>query len=108
MALPDAYTKAEVDAKTNALSQRITNHVNDTDSHVSAEDRASWDAKIGSAELASAKQSAISIAALDATEKANQALADAKAWANGLNTTMSNRVNALSAHLIWQQIPSND
>ena len=108
VALPDAYTKAEVDAKTNALSQRITNHLNDADSHVSAEDRASWDAKVGSAELASAKQSAIAAAALDATEKANQALAEAKAWANGLNTTMSNRVNALSAHLVWQQIPSND
>lgn len=50
--------------------------------------------------IADAKQEAINTAAGDATAKANQALADAKSYADGLNTAMDARVDALegSAH----------
>lgn len=106
--LPDAYTKAEMDTKINALTSKISNHVDDTDSHVSEEDRATWNAKIGSADLAQAKASILASAATDAQTKANQALSDAKAWANGLNQTMGNRVSILEQRLTWQAIPSTE
>ena len=104
--LPDAYTKAEVDTKVNALTVKIANHVDDTSSHVSEEDRATWNAKIGSADLAQAKASILQTAAVDAQTKANQALSDAKDWANGLNQTMGNRVSILEQKITWQAIPS--
>lgn len=47
--------------------------------------------------IADAKQEAIDTAAADATAKANQALADAKTYANGLDTAMDARVDALEA-----------
>lgn len=106
--LPDAYTKAEVDSKISGLTTKITNHINDTDSHVSEEDRATWNAKIGSADLATAQASILATAATDAQTKANQALSDAKAWANGLNTSMGNRVTALETKLTWQVIPTTE
>lgn len=106
--LPDAYSKAEIDSKIGGLTTKITNHINDTDSHVSEEDRATWNAKIGSADLATAKASILATAATDAQTKANQALSDAKAWANGLNTTMGNRVTTLENRLIWQVIPTTE
>lgn len=51
-------------------------------------------------QIATAKQEAIDAAATDATTKADKALADAKTYADGLNTTMDARVDALegSAH----------
>ena len=106
--LPDAYTKAEMDTKLNALTTKVTTHIADTDSHVSEEDRATWNAKIGSSDLALAKASILSSAATDAQTKANQALSDAKAWANGLNQTMGNRVSILEQRLTWQTIPSSE
>ena len=48
-------------------------------------------------DIATAKSEAISTAAADATSKANQALADAKTYADGLNTAMDTRVDALEA-----------
>lgn len=48
-------------------------------------------------QIADAKQEAIDSAAGDATSKANQALADAKTYADGLNTAMNTRVEALEA-----------
>lgn len=51
-------------------------------------------------QIATAKQEAIDAAATDATKKANKALDDAKTYADGLNTAMDARVDALegSAH----------
>lgn len=45
--------------------------------------------------IADAKQEAIDTAATDATNKANQALADAKSYADGLDAAMDTRVDAL-------------
>lgn len=46
-------------------------------------------------EVETAKADAISTAATDATTKADQALTDAKSYADGLNTTMDSRVTAI-------------
>lgn len=48
-------------------------------------------------QIADAKQGAIDTAAADATEKANQALTDAKAYTDEKDTAMSARVEALEA-----------
>lgn len=48
-------------------------------------------------QIADAKQEAIETAAADATAKANQALADAKAYAEGLDTAMDARVDVLES-----------
>ena len=48
-------------------------------------------------DIATAKQEAIDAAAGDATTKANKALDDAKTYANGLNTAINTRVEALEA-----------
>ena len=47
--------------------------------------------------IAAAKQEAIDTAAQDATDKANTAEGNAKSYADGLNTTMNGRVEALEA-----------
>jgi len=47
--------------------------------------------------IATAKQEAIDAAAADATAKADKALADAKTYADGLNTAMDTRVGAREA-----------
>lgn len=72
----DAYTKADVDQKVKDLNTAI-----DT-----------------------AKQAAIDAAATDATTKANQALKDAKAYADGLNGAMDTRVKATEKALTWVEI----
>lgn len=72
----DAYTKAEVDQKVKDLNVAI-----DT-----------------------AKQAAIDAAATDATTKADQALKDAKAYADGLNGAMDTRVKATEKALTWVEI----
>lgn len=48
-------------------------------------------------DIATAKQEAIDAAALDATTKANTAETNAKGYADGLNTAMNTRVEALEA-----------
>lgn len=72
----DAYTKAEVDQKVKDINAAI-----DT-----------------------AKQAAIDAAATDATTKADQALKDAKAYADGLNGAMDTRVKATEKALTWVEI----
>ena len=49
------------------------------------------------AQIATAKQEAIDAAAADATTKANTAESNAKGYADGLNNTMNDRVEALEA-----------
>lgn len=52
-----------------------------------------------SSQIATAKQEAIDAATTDATTKANQALADAKTYADGLDAAMDSRVDALEADI---------
>lgn len=102
--LPDAYTKAEVDAKIKVVSDALAIHTNDTDIHVTAAQKTEWSAKATTEQVTAAKDAAIAAAATDATTKANQALADAKNYADGLNETMGERVSAVEASLQWKSI----
>lgn len=56
------------------------------------------------AAINTAKQAAIDAAATDATTKADQALKDAKAYADGLNGAMDTRVKATEKALTWVEI----
>lgn len=102
--VPDAYTKAQVDAKIKATSDALAEHTGDTAIHVTAAERAEWNAKATPQQVADAKSEAISAAATDATTKANQALADAKTYADDLNTAMDTRVTAVENQLQWRTI----
>lgn len=104
--VPDAYTKAQMDGLISTINQVINNHVNDSTVHVTSTEKASWDAKISSAQLIAAKSEAIATASADATEKANQALSDAKAYADGLNGAMNSRVLTIERSVVWNTIPS--
>ena len=92
--------KAEQSALTKEIEDR-TNADSALDTRVAA-----VETKLGSGEgsvanqIATAKQEAIDAAATDATTKADKALDDAKTYADGLNTAMDARVDALegSAH----------
>lgn len=99
--LPDAYTKAQTDEKIKAVNDALSEHTGNADIHVTAEKKAEWDAKATTAQVATAKQEAIDAAATDATSKANQALADAKTYADGLNTAMDTRMQAVEASVTW-------
>lgn len=54
--------------------------------------------------IATAKDEAIAAAATDAKTKADQALADAKTYADGLNTAMGNRVAGVEAAITWKEM----
>ena len=102
--VPDAYTKAQVDQKISDVNATITAHTGNADIHVTKEQKTSWDAKASTEDVATAKQEAISAAAADAKQKADQALADAKTYANGLNEAMDTRVSDVEDALEWQDI----
>lgn len=102
--LPDAYTKAQTDAKIKVISDSLATHTGNAGIHVTAAQKTAWDAKATAAQVATAKSEAISAAATDATSKANKALGDAKTYADGLNTTMSNRVAGIENTLEWKAI----
>lgn len=104
VAVPDAYTKAETDQKVKAVQDALDGHKNDTVAHVTAEERKTWDAKVSTDQLATAKSEAIAAAAADAKTKADQALADAKTYADGLNTAMDGRMKTAEKALAWQTI----
>lgn len=104
VALPDAYTKAETDAKIKVVSDALSEHVADTDIHVTATQKLSWDSKASTDDVAAAKEAAIATAATDATTKANQALSDAKAYSDELNETMNERMTTVESSLQWQSI----
>ena len=59
------------------------------------------DAKATTDQVATAKSEAIAAASADATSKANQALADAKSYADGLDSAMDTRVSAVESALTW-------
>lgn len=102
--VPDAYTKAETDAKVKAVQDALDEHKADAVAHITAEERTAWNAKPTQQDLATAKQAAIDAAAADATSKANQALADAKEYADGLNTAMDTRMDAVEVALTWKAL----
>lgn len=104
VAVPDAYTKAETDAKIKAVSDTLADHSANTIIHITAEEREAWNKKATVEQVNSAKDEAISIAAADATKKAESALSDAKTYSDGLNTAMDNRVKVVEGAITWKTI----
>lgn len=99
--LSDAYTKAQTDEKIKAVNDALSGHTGNADIHVTAGKKAEWDAKATTAQVATAKQEAMDAASADATSKANQALADAKTYADGLNTAMNERMTVVENSVTW-------
>lgn len=104
VAVPDAYTKAEVDSKVKAVQDALTNHTNDTTVHITAAERTAWNEKVTHAELTASHDDAVDKAAKDATVKANQALADSKVYSDGLNSAMDTRVKNVEGALTWKNL----
>lgn len=100
----DAYTKAQTDAKIKTVSDALTDHTANTDIHVTATQKAAWDAKATTDQVTAAKDAAITAAAADAKAKADTALSDAKTYADGLDSAMDERVTAVESSLQWQTI----
>ena len=104
VAVPDAYTKAEIDKKIKAINDAATAHTGDKVAHITAEERTAWNAKVDATQLATAKSEAISAAAADATKKADAALSSAKTYADGLNTAMDTRMKSVEGVITWKTI----
>lgn len=104
VAVPDAYTKAEADKKVKAVQDALDAHAANADIHVTADQKAVWDAKVSTDQLATAKSEAISTAAADATTKADAARDAAKEYADGLNTAMDTRVKVVEGAITWNTI----
>lgn len=102
VAVPDAYTKAETDAKVKKVQDQLDNHANDTVVHITAEERAAWNEKPTHAELNASHDDAVAIAAADATKKADKALADANTYTDTKNTAMDNRVKVVESAITWK------
>ena len=107
VANPDAYTRAQTDEKIKAVNDALSGHSGDKVAHITAEERTAWNAKATIENVATAKSEAISAASTDAQNKANAALDSAKEYANGLNTAMDTRVNAVEGQLTWQTIAAH-
>lgn len=101
----DAYTKAEVDTLISTTNSKIQNHIDDSTVHITDTERQTWNAKVGQADLASAKSQMAAAAAQDAQKKADDALASAQTYADNLNQSMGNRVTKIETTLTWQTIP---
>lgn len=104
VAVPDAYTKAEIDTKMKAAQDALDAHANNADIHVTKDQKAVWDAKVSTEQLTAAKSEAISAAAADATKKADAARDAAKEYADGLNTAMDTRVKVVEGAITWKTI----
>lgn len=104
VAVPDAYTKAEIDKKIKAINDAATAHTGNKVVHITAEERTAWNAKVDATQLATAKSEAISAAAADATKKADAALSSAKTYADGLNTAMDTRMKSVEGAITWNTI----
>ena len=104
VSVPDAYTKAEVDTKVKAVQDALDNHANDTTVHITADERDAWNAKVSQTELKNSHDDAVSVAAADATEKANKALFDANTYTDTKNTAMDNRVNVVENSIVWHPL----
>lgn len=104
VAVPDAYTKAETDAKIKKVQDQLDGHTADVVVHITAEERAAWNEKPTHAELNASHDDAVAIAAADATKKADAARDTAKTYADGLNTAMDGRVKVVEKALTWKTI----
>ena len=104
VAVPDAYTKAEADAKIKVVSDQLDTHAKDAVKHITADERKAWNAKPTQEELAASHDDAVAKAAADATTKADNALTAAKTYADGLNTTMDNRVQIIEGAITWKSL----
>ena len=104
VAVPDAYTKAETDAKIKKVQDQLDGHSKDAVVHITAEERKAWNAKVSQDELTAAKSEVISAAAADATKKADAARDTAKTYADGLNTAMDGRVKVVEKALTWKSL----
>ena len=104
VSVPDAYTKTEVDTKVKAVQDALDNHANDTTVHITADERDAWNTKVSQTELKNSHDDAVSVAAADATEKANKALADANTYTDTKNTAMDNRVNVVENSIVWHPL----
>lgn len=104
VAVPDAYTKAETDAKIKKVQDQLDGHSNDAVVHITAEERNTWNAKVSQTELKNSHDDAVSVAAADATKKADAALAEAKTYTDGLNTLMDGRVKVVEKALTWKPL----
>ena len=101
VAVPDAYTKAEVDAKLKSNQDALTAHTGDKTIHITAAERESWNSRVTQNELENSHDDAVSVAATDATKKANQALSDAKAYTDDKNTAMDARMKIVENSVTW-------
>lgn len=86
------------------MSDTLADHSANTIIHITAEEREAWNKKATVEQVNSAKDEAISIAAADATKKAESALSDAKTYSDGLNTAMDNRVKVVEGAITWKTI----
>ena len=102
VAVPDAYTKAETDAKVKKVQDQLDNHTSDAVVHITAEERAAWNEKPTHAELNASHDDAVAIAAADATKKADKTLADANTYTDAKNTAMDNRVKVVESAITWK------
>lgn len=93
-----------MDAKIQAVQDNLDNHAGDATIHITADERAAWNAKATTDQVATAKQEAISEAAADAATKANSALSEAKTYADGLNTAMDTRMTSVEDAIVWKVI----
>lgn len=88
-----AYVQEVVDAE----QTRATGVESGLNTRLAAVESAVGSSGSVATDIATAKQEAIEAAAADATTKANAAESNAKTYANGLNTAMDTRVDALEA-----------
>lgn len=86
------------------MQTALDTHTANADIHVTKEQKATWDAKVGTEQLAAAKSEAIAAAAADATTKADAARDAAKEYADGLNTAMDTRVKVVEGAITWKTI----
>lgn len=85
--------KTELESKIKAVSDNFNTHAGNADIHVTAAKKAEWDAKATTDQVATAKSEAIATAS-----------ADAKEYADGLNSAMGTRVSAVESALTWDTV----
>lgn len=105
--LTTAITQAKNEAINSAKSytdSQLGTHTGNSEIHITKEERAAWNAKADTSYVDTAKQAAITAAASDAKSKADQALKDAKTYADSLNTAMDARVKVVEAAVTWGEL----
>lgn len=102
--IPDGYTKSEVDGRIKAVTDALQDHIDDTVKHVTNAERATWNSKVSTTQLAIAKQEAITAAETDATNKANAALVEAKGYTDSQTGSLNSRLTAVEAAIEWQTL----